>query len=72
MAETNGMRFTAQEFGTLCDWLMASDPFPLEQSSRQRMVEMLNDEARARGYDDWVQAYHDFHGNDDPREGHQL
>lgn len=66
------LRFTAQEFGTLCDWLMVSDPFPLEQHRRDRIERMLDDEARARGYDDWVQAYHDDHMEDDPREGHEL
>jgi len=66
------MRFTAQEFGTLCEWLMASDPFPLEQSRRQRMVDMLNDEAQTRGYDDWIQAYHDNRMEADPREDYNL
>jgi len=66
------IRFTAQEYGTLCDWLMADDPFPLEKSRKQRLVDMLNDEARARGYDDWIQAYHDNHMEEDPREGHEL
>jgi len=66
------LRFTAQEFGTLCDWLMTSDPFPLSELKRDRMETMLNDEARARGYDDWIQAYHDNRMEDDPREGHEL
>jgi hypothetical protein len=66
------LRFTAQEYGTLCDWLMASDPFPLSESRRDRIESMLNDEAERRGYDDWVQAYHDNHMEDDPREGHTL
>lgn len=66
------LRFTAQEYGTLCDWLMASDPFPLPESQRNRIESMLNDEAERRGYDDWVQAYHDNHMEDDPREGHTL
>jgi hypothetical protein len=72
MSDDDDLRFTAQEFGTLLEWLMASDPFPLEQSRRQRMVDMLNDEARARSYDDWIQAYHDNRMEDDPRDGHQL
>ena len=66
------MRFSAQEYGTLCDWLMASDPWPLSELKRDRIEEMLNEEAEARGYDDWIQAYHDNHMEDDPREGHQL
>jgi len=51
---------------------MASDPFPLEQSRRQRMVDMLNDEAQTRGYDDWIQAYHDNRMEADPREDYNL
>lgn len=66
------LRFTAQEYGTLCDWLMASDPFPLEKSRRDRMEYMLNKEAERRGYDDWIQAYHDNHMESDPRENHEL
>lgn len=65
-------QFNAQEFGTLCDWLMASDPFPLSTSKRKRIEAMLNDEAERRGYDDWIQAYHDDHMENDPREGHEL
>lgn len=71
MSDDN-LRFTAQEFGTLCDWLMVSDPFPLEQYRKKRIVDMLNDESQARGYDDWIQAYHDNHMENDPREGYQL
>lgn len=72
MTDNDDLRFTAQEFGTLLDWFMVSDPWPLEQIDNDRMKDMLNDEAQRRGYDDWVQAYHDNHMQDDPREGHQL
>jgi len=72
LSDSDGLRFSAQEFGTLCDWLMVADPWPLPESRRDRIVRMLNDEAQARGYDDWIQAYHDDHGNNDPREGHAL
>ena len=54
------LRFTAQEYGTLINWMMASDPWPISQTARKRIVDMLNEEAEARGYDDWVQVYHEW------------
>lgn len=55
------LRFTAQEYGALLRWFMTSDPWPTEQIDHDRMKEMLDEEAKARGYDGWVHAYHDFH-----------
>lgn len=55
------LRFSAQEYGALLRLLMVSDPWPTEQIDRRRIVEMLNEEARQRGYKDWTAAYHDFH-----------
>jgi len=43
---------------------MCSDPWPLSEVKRDRMKRMLNDEAQERGYDDWVEAYHEW-GFDD-------
>jgi len=57
----NTTRFSAQEYGTLLQLMMTADPWPLAASERDRMVGMLNDEAEARGYDGWVEAYHELH-----------
>jgi len=59
------MRFTAQEYGTLMNWFMASDPWPINDLEHERMEEMLNEEAKARGYDGWVHAYHEWGYGDD-------
>jgi len=37
---------------------MASDPFPTDPASETVIVDMLDEEAQERGYDDWVEAYH--------------
>lgn len=64
MNSDSDMRFTGHEYSTMLDWMMTSDPWPLSELKRDRMVEMLNEEARARGYSDWTEAYHDFHMNE--------
>lgn len=51
---------SAQEYATLLEWYMVSDPWPLSPLDDTRMKEMLNREARARGYEDWVVAYHEL------------
>jgi hypothetical protein len=38
--------------------LMCSDPWPLEHSTRDVMVGLANEEAERRGFDDWIEAYH--------------
>lgn len=53
-------RFSAQEYGALLSLVMVSDPWPTTQYDRDRIVGLLNDEARARNYNDWVHAYHDL------------
>lgn len=58
------LRFSAQEYATLLSWYMASDPWPITSLESDRIKRMLNDEARYRGYDDWITAYHHFHGEE--------
>jgi len=65
MSDDGEMRFSAQEYGALLEWMMVSDPFPLPSSRESRLKRMLDAEARVRGYEDWVAAYHDFHGDTD-------
>lgn len=54
------MRFTAHEYATMLEWYMVSDPWPLTQRQDDTIREMLNEESRARGYKNWVVAYHEF------------
>ena len=45
-----------------CDFLalmMSSDPWP-DGVPREALVELADDESRARGYMDWIEAYHAF------------
>lgn len=58
MSEHN---LSAQEFSVLLRLLMVSDPWPLGEIDRDRLVEMMNEESRSRNYDDWVHAYHEMH-----------
>lgn len=47
-------------FRAFLDWLMVSDPFPLDDADHERVVSYLNAEAQDRGYDTWVHAYHEL------------
>lgn len=40
----------------LLDLFMASDPWPLDGRSEHRIRALLNREAAARGYTDWIDA----------------
>lgn len=45
-------------FAILLDLFMCSDPRPLEKGSGEILLGFLDDEAKARGYIDWVGAFH--------------
>jgi hypothetical protein len=48
-------------FRALLDWFMASDPWPLDDgNSRAVIFGFICAEASKRGYDDWIEAYHEF------------
>lgn len=48
-----------KQFRVLLDLMMVSDPWPLaEKGSHEVFVELLHNEARNRGYDDEIVAYH--------------
>lgn len=51
---------SAQEFSALMNLMMVSDPWPISDIEGDRIVDMLNEEARSRDYKDWVEAYHDM------------
>lgn len=46
-----------EEFGTLLDLYMVSDPWPLPQGN-QVLGDFLDRSARRRGFDNWIHAYH--------------
>lgn len=50
------------EYRFFLDWLMCSDPWPISDSplSEAAMKGIANREAKARGYADWITAYHRF------------
>lgn len=50
---------TDKEFSVAMEWMMCSDPFPLCEDKHKVLWEMLDREAQDRGYDDWIQAYHE-------------
>lgn len=46
-------------FADLLELVMVSDPWPLDGAAEDRVIDLLDDEAKRRGYDDgWIQAYH--------------
>lgn len=55
---------TNQEFRALLDLFMCSDPWPVDdKGENQTYVENLaNRESESRGYQDWIEAYHEFKG----------
>jgi len=54
-------------FRALLDLLMVSDPWPLQDSESQKLLDDFADsESRARGYDGWVVAYHKFEVEERP------
>ncbi|MEE9367179.1 MAG: hypothetical protein V3W44_10860 [Dehalococcoidales bacterium] len=53
---------TTKEFRALLDWYMCSDPWPVEPdgySTHQVITDMLDNEARERGFDGVYVAYHE-------------
>lgn len=53
-------RLEDDEYVTFLDWLMVSDQWPLGESERAIVKHVLNREAEARGYADWLDAYHEM------------
>ncbi len=46
-----------RELRIFLDLLMVSDPWPLEYG-QDAMTDVADAESRARGYDNWIDAYH--------------
>ena len=49
-----------KEFRALLDMTMASDPNPAGEEADKLINVLLDRESRARGYDSWYVAYHEF------------
>jgi hypothetical protein len=49
---------TPEEFRSVLDWWMVSDPFPLNKEEHDRLEAWLLRVCEPFGYDDWVTAYH--------------
>lgn len=45
-------------YRALLDLIMCSDPWPVEGENQQIIESMANEEAKRRGFDTWVDAYH--------------
>ena len=59
MKRFKSIRFTDYEYRMLLDLFMVSDPWPLTDEQNEVLLDMLNDEAEARGYAEWSEAYHE-------------
>lgn len=51
-------RMTEKQFRSLLNLHMTSDPTPLPEPQDNEVENFLNEEARRRGFEDWVDAYH--------------
>jgi len=53
---------TDYELRALLDLMMCSDPWPDTTANREVVENLLDNEARERGHDNWVDAYHRLEG----------
>lgn len=49
-----------KELRVLLDLFMVSDPWPLNDESRNVLESMLNEAAQCIGCDNWIDAYHNY------------
>lgn len=57
------LHLTDPQFRSLLDLFMCSDPWPVHRNTgdgRKTIESLLDTEAKARGYADWIGAYHEF------------
>jgi len=47
-------------FRALLNWYMCSDPWPTTAGEHRTITAFLDAEAKRRGYENWVVAYHEF------------
>lgn len=55
---------TDKEFRSFLNLMMVSDPWPLDEDEVEKVIltKFANDQARIRGYRDWIEAFHRFEG----------
>jgi len=53
-------RLTDEEFRTILDWLMVSDPWILNREAFGVIEKLVLDEAKVRGYSSYSEAYHEL------------
>lgn len=47
-------------FRLLMDFLMNADPWPISEECNQELVGLAVSESKARGFDSWTVAFHEF------------
>jgi hypothetical protein len=52
------VKLTDDELRSFCNLFMASDPWPASEEDRAVIDALLDEESKARGYRDWIEAYH--------------
>lgn len=53
-------KLTDLQFRTMLDWFMVSDPWSLSEKAHDVMYAFLDSESKARGFEGWVIAFHEF------------
>lgn len=53
-------RLSDLEFRSLLNLWMSSDPWPCDGVSGESLLKLLDEESVKRGFDTWVDAYHNF------------
>lgn len=54
-----------REFLALMNLMMVSDPFPTTHEDQSILKRLLLKESKARGYESWTVAYHEFEVSND-------
>lgn len=58
-------KLTETEFKSLLNLVMVSDPWPSGRKGERTLKGLLDYEAGVRGYEDWVEAYHELQVDND-------
>lgn len=51
---------TDEQFHVMLKWFMSSDPWPLDEQSQETIGMMLDEESEKKGFDGWIDAFHEF------------
>ncbi len=49
---------THNQLKALCELMMVSDPWPLEDHQHTAIEELIDNESKRHGHDDWIDFYH--------------